>query len=277
MSALGGIGGRLYRGEISIEFVRRQRLWYSISGAILVISLASLFVFGLNFSVDFKGGSLYQFGTGHASITQVRQAVSSSGGGSDAIVQKITPIGKAPEWQVQTRTLGEVTQRNVEAALSRASGVPQDKFNVTSIGASWGSEISHKALEALIAFLIVVVIYLSIAFEWKMATAALIALAHDLLITIGVYSLLHFTVSPASVIGLLTILGYSLYDTVVVFDKVRENTAGLLEFQPFHLQPGGEQGAQPDPGPVHQYLGDRPASGGRASWSSPARCSPPAN
>jgi preprotein translocase subunit SecF len=229
MSGLGGgIGGRLYRGEVSIEFVARQRLWYTISGAILVISAISLLVFGLNFSVDFKGGSLYEFQAGSTSITQVRQAVSSSGGGSDAIVQKITPIGKPSEWTVQTRTLSPATQRNVEAALSKASGVPQSEINVQSIGASWGSEISHKAAEALIAFIIVIVIYLSIAFEWKMAAAALIALAHDLVITIGVYSLAHFTVSPASVIGLLTILGYSLYDTVVVFDKVRENTAGLL-------------------------------------------------
>jgi preprotein translocase subunit SecF len=228
MSALGGIGGRLYRGEVSIEFVARKRLWYSISGAIVVISLISLFVFGLHFSVDFKGGSLYQFNAGSTSITQVRQAVSSSGGGSDAIVQKITPLGKPPEWQVQTRTLSPSVQQNVEAALSKASGVPQNSISITSIGASWGSEISHKAAEALIAFIIVIVIYLSIAFEWKMAVAALIALAHDLIITIGVYSLAHFTVSPASVIGLLTILGYSLYDTVVVFDKVRENTAGLL-------------------------------------------------
>ena len=224
----GGIGGRLYRGEVSIEFVARQRLWYTISGAILAISAISLLVFGLNFSVDFKGGSLYQFAAGSTSITQVRQAVSSSGGGSDAIVQKITPIGKPSEWSVQTRTLSPAVQRNVEAALSKASGVPENQINVQSIGASWGSEISHKAAEALIAFIIVIVIYLSIAFEWKMAVAALIALAHDIIITLGVYSLAHFTVSPASVIGLLTILGYSLYDTVVVFDKVRENTAGLL-------------------------------------------------
>jgi preprotein translocase subunit SecF len=229
MSGLGGgIGGRLYRGEVSIEFVARQRLWYTISGVILAISAISLLVFGLNFSVDFKGGSLYQFQAGSTSITQVRQAVSSSGGGSDAIVQKITPIGRPSEWSVQTRTLSPAVQRNVEAALSKASGVPQGEINVQSIGASWGSEISHKAAEALIAFLIVIVIYLSIAFEWKMAAAALIALAHDIIITVGVYSLAHFTVSPASVIGLLTILGYSLYDTVVVFDKVRENTAGLL-------------------------------------------------
>jgi len=228
MSGLGGLGGRLYRGEVSIEFVGRQRLWYTISGVILAISVVSVLVFGLNFSVDFKGGNVYQFPAGSTSITAVRQAVSSGGGGSDAIVQKVTPIGKPPEWSVQTHPLTPAQGRSVEAALSHAAGVPQNQINVTSIGPSWGSEISHKAAVALIAFIVVIVIYLSIAFEWKMAVAALIALAHDIVITVGVYALARFQVSPASVIGLLTILGYSLYDTVVVFDKVRENTAGLL-------------------------------------------------
>ena len=116
----------------------------------------------------------------------------------------------------------------MQSAISQKFDVPDNAIAVTSIGASWGSQISQKAAEALIAFLVVIVIYLSIAFEWKMAVAALIALAHDIVITVGVYALAHFQVSPASVIGLLTILGYSLYDTVVVFDKVRENTAGLL-------------------------------------------------
>jgi len=229
MASLGGIGGRLYRGEVSVEFVARQRLWYTISGAILVISVAALLVFGLNFSVDFKGGSVYQFAAGSSSISQVRQTISGAGGGSDAIVQKITPLGGGgPKWQVQTHQLTVKQQNSVQSAISHKFGVSQNAINVTSIGASWGSQISQKAAEALIAFLVVIVIYLSIAFEWKMAVAALIALAHDIVITIGVYALAHFQVSPASVIGLLTILGYSLYDTVVVFDKVRENTAGLL-------------------------------------------------
>jgi preprotein translocase subunit SecF len=229
MASLGGIGGRLYRGEVSVEFVARKRLWYSISGAILAISVIAVVVFGLNFSVDFKGGSVYQFAAGSSTISQVRQTVSTSGGGQDAIVQKITPLGGgAPKWQVQTRPLTVNQQDSVVSALSKRFGVPQNEINQTSIGASWGSQISKKAAEALIAFIVVIVIYLSIAFEWKMAVAALIALAHDIVITIGVYALAHFEVSPASVIGLLTILGYSLYDTVVVFDKVRENTAGLL-------------------------------------------------
>jgi preprotein translocase subunit SecF len=229
MVSLGGLGGRLYRGEVSVEFVARKRLWYSISGAILAVSVIAVVVFGLNFSVDFKGGSVYQFAAGSSTISQVRQTVSTSGGGQDAIVQKITPLGGgAPKWQVQTRPLTVKQQDSVVSALSKRFGVPQSEISQTSIGASWGSQISKKAAEALIAFVVVIVIYLSIAFEWKMAVAALIALAHDIVITVGVYALAHFEVSPASVIGLLTILGYSLYDTVVVFDKVRENTAGLL-------------------------------------------------
>jgi preprotein translocase subunit SecF len=229
MALLGGIGGRLYRGEVSVEFVARQKLWYSISGAILVISVVALAVFGLNFSVDFKGGSVYQFAAGNSSISQVRNTVSAAGGGQDSIIQKVTPIGGGTsKWQVQTHPLTVKQQASVESAISRTFRVPENAISVTSIGASWGSQISQKAAEALVAFLIVIVIYLSIAFEWKMAVAALVALAHDIVITVGVYALAHFQVSPASVIGLLTILGYSLYDTVVVFDKVRENTAGLL-------------------------------------------------
>jgi preprotein translocase subunit SecF len=229
MAALGGIGGKLYRGEVSVEFVARQRLWYTISGAILLISVVALTVFGLNFSVDFKGGSVYQFAAGHSTISQVRQTVSAAGGGADAIVQEISPLGGgAAKWRVQTHPLTVGQQNSVQSAISHRFGIPQNQINFSSVGPSWGSQISRKAIEALIAFLVVIVIYLSIAFEWKMAAAALVALAHDIVITIGVYALAHFQVSPASVIGLLTILGYSLYDTVVVFDKVRENTAGLL-------------------------------------------------
>jgi preprotein translocase subunit SecF len=231
MSALGGLGSRLYRGEVSFDFVGRQKLWYAISGAILAISVIGVVVFGLNFSVDFKGGALFKFpAAAGESISQVRQAVSNNGGGGDAIVQRIVPLGgsQSPQWQVQTHPLTPAQRDQVQAALARTFHVPGGKISTTFVGATWGSQISQKAVQALIAFLIVIVIYLSIAFEWKMAAAALIALAHDIVITIGVYALLHFQVSPASVIGLLTILGYSLYDTVVVFDKVRENTAGLL-------------------------------------------------
>jgi preprotein translocase subunit SecF len=227
MSRLGSIGGRLYRGEVSFDFVGRQKLWYSISGLILVLSLVGLFGRGLNFSVDFKGGSVFQFPASSASISQVRSAAASGGAGQDVIVEKVGS-GSSAQWQVQTGKLPYAQQTHVQDVLSRDLGVPTDKISISFIGASWGSQITQKAIQALIAFLIAIVIYLTIAFEWRMALAALIALAHDIVITTGVYALAGFEVSPATVIGLLTILGYSLYDTVVVFDKVRENTAGLL-------------------------------------------------
>jgi preprotein translocase subunit SecF len=226
MSALGNIGGKLYRGEVSINFVGRQRLWYAISGLILVISIVAVLVRGLVFSVDFKGGAVFTFpSSSSTSLSQVQTAVS-DGGVSGAIVQQVH--GQTNGWQVQTKALTGPQTVTLENTLSSKLGVNTNNISATTVGPSWGSQITGKALEALIAFMIVIVLYLSIAFEWKMAIAAFIALVHDLVIATGIYALAGFQVSPATVIGLLTILGYSLYDTVVVFDKVRENTAGLL-------------------------------------------------
>ena len=225
MLSPGQLGGKLYRGEVSVNFVGRQRLWYTISGFILVISIVALLVRGLSFSVDFKGGAIFTFPSSSTTLSQVQTAVE-DGGVSGAIVQQVR--GQASGWQVQTKALTGAQTIKLEKALSSELGVNSNDITVTTVGPSWGSQISGKALEALIAFMIVIVIYLSIAFEWKMAVSAFIALLHDLVIATGIYALAGFQVSPATVIGLLTILGYSLYDTVVVFDKVRENTAGLL-------------------------------------------------
>jgi preprotein translocase subunit SecF len=226
MSRIGQIGSRLYRGEVSVNFVGRKRTWYSISGAILLISVVALLTRGLNFSVDFKGGAVFQFAAPAASQAQVSTAVTDAGV-AGAIVQQLSgKLGNS--WQVQTRTLSNTETNNVQSSLISHLHLNAAKISTQFVGPSWGSQISGKALEALIAFLIVIVIYLTIAFEWKMAVAAFVALIHDLVIATGVYALTGFQVSPATIIGLLTILGYSLYDTVVVFDKVRENTAGLL-------------------------------------------------
>jgi preprotein translocase subunit SecF len=224
MLGLGQLGGRLYRGEVSINFVGRQRTWYTISGLILLIAIIALSTRWLNFSVDFKGGSILQFTAPGATLAQLHNAVANSPAGSQAIIQH---VGLGAHWQMQSAKLDYAQLQQVERAITNA-GIKATGFSPSFVSGTWGSEITGKALKALIVFLIVIVIYLSIAFEWKMATAAFVALIHDIVITVGVYSLFGFTVSPASVIGLLTILGYSLYDTVVVFDKVRENTAGLL-------------------------------------------------
>ena len=229
MSRLGRIGGRLYRGEVSFDFVGRQKLWYTISGLVLVVSIAALAFRGLNYSVEFKGGNLFQFRAPAAAPAQIASVVKGAGGGSQPIVQQLG-LGGTSKWQVQTTPLTFAQESKVQDAIAsdlHVAGGP-NSVSIQLVGASWGSQISHKALEGLIAFLILIVIYLSIAFDWKMAVAAFVALVHDIVITTGVYALAGFQVSPATVIGLLTILGYSLYDTVVVFDKVRENTAGLL-------------------------------------------------
>jgi preprotein translocase subunit SecF len=225
MSRIGSIGGRLYRGEVSYDFVGRKRRWYAISGAILLISVVALFARGLDFSVDFKGGAVFQFSAPAATQTQVQDTVSQEGV-NGAVVQQLTGKLGNKSWQVQTDALTSQQTFKVENALT--SQLDAKDMSTSFVGASWGGQITTKAIQALIAFLIVIVLYLSIAFEWKMAVAAFVALIHDLVIATGVYALTGFQVSPATVIGLLTILGYSLYDTVVVFDKVRENTAGLL-------------------------------------------------
>jgi preprotein translocase subunit SecF len=226
----GGIAGRLYRGEVSINFVGRQRLWYAISGVFALISAIALAVRGLNFSLEFRGGSSFTFPAG-SSITQdaISRVVSGNGGG-DASVQ-LTSTPSLHQWTVETGALSSSVTEKVASALAQTFHLAQNTISVQLVGPTWGGQITSKAVEALIIFLVVIVIYLSIAFEWRMAVAAFVALIHDILITVGVYALTGFTVSPTSVIGLLTILGYSLYDTVVVFDKVRENTAGLLTTQ----------------------------------------------
>jgi preprotein translocase subunit SecF len=230
MMAGGGIAGRLYRGEVSVNFVRRQRMWYTISGVILLISVAALLINGLNFSLEFKGGASFSFQPNSLTSQGAISRVVTAAGGGDASVQ-YSSSPQLHQWTVQTGVLSSDVTQKVASALAQAFQLATTKISVQLVGPTWGSSITSKAIEALIIFLVVIVIYLSIAFEWRMAVAAFVALLHDIVITTGVYALTGFSVSPTSVIGLLTILGYSLYDTVVVFDKVRENTAGLLTTQ----------------------------------------------
>jgi preprotein translocase subunit SecF len=237
MAGVGGIAGRLYRGDVSVNFVGRQRTWYTISGLIVLVSAIAVLVRKLNFSVEFKGGTVFTFPAttgGSAQVQgQISRLVSTQGGGDSTVQLVVSHLIKQPtQWTVTTKALSENLQQSIGVALEHAFHLSNaSQMQIQFVGASWGSQITSKAIEALIIFLIVIVIYLSIAFEWRMAIAAFVALIHDIVITIGVYALTGFEVSPTTVIGLLTILGYSLYDTVVVFDKVRENTAGLLTSQ----------------------------------------------
>jgi preprotein translocase subunit SecF len=216
------LASRLYHGETSFDIIGRRRLWFSISAVLILISLVSLFVPGLNFGIDFKGGAVFRVQPAkQVTEAQVRQAI-----GPDAKVIQVTEDNPV-QVIVQTEALPEQRVAEIRRELAQVAGVQPNGVSTDSIGSKWGSTVSRKALLALLAFLVVVTIYVSLRMEFKMAVAALIALLHDLIITAGIYALARFEVSPATVIAVLTILGYSLYDTVVVFDKVRENTGAL--------------------------------------------------
>jgi preprotein translocase subunit SecF len=218
------LAARLHRGEVSYDFVGHRNRYYIASGILILISLLSLGFRGLHYGVEFEGGAVFTVQAPNATVSDAADAVASSG--VDAGQPIITEIGE-DRIRVQTSTLTTADATKLRDALAESLGVPADSVDRQVVGSSWGSEITKKAVTGLIVFLVLVVLYLSVAFEWKLAIAAIIALLHDLLVTAGVYSLIGFEVTPATVIGLLTILGYSLYDTVVVFDKVRENTRGI--------------------------------------------------
>jgi preprotein translocase subunit SecF len=222
MSRLGTLGARLYKGEVSYDFIGHRKLWYSVSAVLLVVSIASLLVLQLTLGIEFRGGAEFRVKGPTVTEDSVRSTVSDIVGG-EIVVQKVG----SDTMRAQTETLTSAELEEVQNALAEEFNVNREDVSTQFIGPSWGKDISTKALRALIFFLLGVVVFLSLYFEWKMALAAMIALLHDLVITAGLYSLVGFEVTPATVIGFLTILGYSLYDTVVVFDKVRENTQGL--------------------------------------------------
>ena len=223
MAKFSGLGGRLYRGETSIDFIGKRKIWYAISGLLILASAATLFTQGLHLGIEFKGGSSFTVTSNNASVQTAESALTEAGTRSQTIIQK---VGN-DKVRIQTDALTAVEQNAVEANLASKFNVTVDSIDSQIIGPSWGEEITRKAIYGLIGFLLVVMLYLAMAFESKMALAAIISVVHDVFITVGIYALVGFEVTPATVIGFLTILGYSLYDTVVVFDKVRENTKGI--------------------------------------------------
>jgi preprotein translocase subunit SecF len=220
-----GLGRRLYHGETAFDFVGRRRRWFALSGVIIVVGLAALGVKGLNFGIDFKGGTNWQVSSKDLTVTAARGAVAGAGV-PNANVQTLTDRTGKRIVRVQAKS-SPTAVTNVTEALAKAAKANVNDVSVTSVGPTWGHDISQKAERALVFFFIVVFAFIALRFQWKMAVAAIIAVIHDILVTVGIYAIFGFDVTPATVIAILTILGYSLYDTVVVFDKVDENTKGL--------------------------------------------------
>ena len=216
--------GRLYRGETTFNFVGRRWWGFGISIAFVVVTVVSLFAQGLNLGIDFKGGVAWEVPASTITIEDVRVILDANEiPTSDAKIQ----ILNGAEGQRIRAQVGEIsteTRTVVQAALSVKAGVDLQEVSVASVSSSWGRNITEKAVRALLTFFVIVSMYIAWRFEWKMAIAAILAMMHDVLISVGVYAVFGFSVTPATVIAFLTILGFSLYDTIVVFDKVHENT-----------------------------------------------------
>jgi preprotein translocase subunit SecF len=213
---------RLYHGETNFDFVGRRKLWFTLSLVAVLIGVGSLLTRGLNLGIDFEGGVVWEVPAGDASVADARHAVDQFGL-AGATIQELES-DEGVELRIEAEPVPADTSDQVTDALAKVTGSAPDAVSLTSVGPSWGREISDKALRALIVFLVLVTIYIALRFELKMAIPTLVALVHDVLITVGVYSVTQLEVTPATVIAVLTILGYSIYDGIVVFDKVDENT-----------------------------------------------------
>jgi preprotein translocase subunit SecF len=211
----------LYRGDVNIDFRPWWRRSVIISGAVVVIALLLLLIRGLNLSIDFEGGGVWEVPVPDS--VDVAEARATLPGMEDARVQRVEDPDRGTFIRVQSGTVDIDRSPEIVAALAELGQVSGDEVSVSTVGPTWGSQITGKALRALILFFLAVAVYLAWTLEWRMAIGALAAVIHDLTITAGVYSLFAFEVSPATIIALLTILGYSIYDTVVVYDKVLEN------------------------------------------------------
>ena len=216
--------GRLYRGETTFDFIGRRMIGFAISIIIIVLGAGSLLIQSLELGIDFRGGVAWEVPANGLTEQDARKVLDDNNVESlNAKIQFLT----GTELQVMRVQVGDQTQEvrlSVQKSFAELAKVEVEEVSVASVSSSWGRSITEKALRALLIFFVVVSLYISWRLEWKMAAAAIIAMAHDVIISVGVYSLFGFEVTPATVVAFLTILGFSLYDTVVVFDRVQENS-----------------------------------------------------
>ena len=214
---------RLYHGETNYEFVRNWKRWAMISGTVILLGVLGLTLRGgLALGIDFRGGSAWELPRHSLTVALARDVVGPTIGRNVTI-----QLVGSDRIRIRGEKTDAETRDKVTDALAKKAGVAAKEVNVTFVGPSWGKDVTKKAAKALVVFFFVIAAYISVRFEWKMAIGAIVAVVHDVFITVGIYALSGFEVTPATVIAFLTILGFSLYDTIVVFDKVRENAKHL--------------------------------------------------
>jgi preprotein translocase subunit SecF len=222
--ARASLAHRLYNGEAGLDVVNKRRFWFKVTAVVVLLCVLAMVVRGFNFGIEFAGGNSLRVPAGTAQLVEVREAAEGAG----AEVSSAQVVG-GNSVLLRTESLDPATEEAVVAAVADAAGVDPSEVSPQSVSADWGGDVTNQALIALVVFLVAVVLFLAVRFEPKMAIASIVALLHDIVVTAGVYALIGFEVTPSTVIGLLTILGFSLYDTVVVFDKVDENTKDLAK------------------------------------------------
>jgi preprotein translocase subunit SecF len=216
--------GTLWRGENDYDFVGKLRYGIALSAVFVLASIGALLIRNLDLGIDFEGGTAFTAPAAEdVSVADVRDEL--RGVGLEGAKIQFFGVGDNRSVRVQTLALSDISagEDEIREAMGSLQGVEAEEVSITEVGPSWGNEISNKAQRALIFFFVAIAAYITLRFEWKMAVAALAAVVHDIIVTVGVYAIFQFEVTPATVIAFLTILGYSLYDTIVVFDKIDEN------------------------------------------------------
>jgi preprotein translocase subunit SecF len=230
-----GLATRLYAGEANISIVGRRKMWFTVAAALVLIAIGSFVIRGFDLGIEFAGGTSFSVPASASGKTLTQDRISEAVGKAvkeanpEATIGATQQVGRGADatFTVRASVLSATEAEQAKTILVKDLGVDAARISDNQVSATWGGQVTKQAVIGLVIFLILVVAYLIIRFEWRMAVAALASLLLDLVLTAGVYSLVGFEVSPSTVIGFLTILGYSLYDVVVVFDKVQENTRGI--------------------------------------------------
>ncbi|SCL33576.1 protein translocase subunit secF [Micromonospora nigra] len=227
-----GLASRLYRGEAGLNVVGRRKVWFTVAAVLVLLALASFLIRGFNPGIEFAGGNVLRVPASVATLDEVETRANAiladqAGGARVVTAQQVGGGTEGEFYELKTTQLGAEQDAAARAALAQAYGLDSDEVGGDRVSKAWGDQVTDRALLGLVIFLVVVSIYLVLRFEWQMAVAAIASLVMNLILTAGIYSLVGLEVTPGTVIGFLTILGFALYDVVVVFDKVQENTRGI--------------------------------------------------